>query len=120
MERYVPQPHSERAIRKKKKRPSMEDEVIPELALYVYMEFKDAAREDMLDLDTGALKYEHFRQLLRGTARTHWDAAIPDDGREPSDADFTTASRNGWTSTWSQRPTMYSNSISTFASSLIA
>ena len=65
----------------------MEDEVIPELALYLYMEFKDAAREDMLDLDTGVLKYEHFRQLLRGAARTHWDAAIPDE-REPSDANF--------------------------------
>ena len=44
-------------IRKKKKLPSIEEEVIPELALYVYMEFQDAAREDMIDLDTGALKY---------------------------------------------------------------
>ena len=33
MKRYVPQSHRERPIRKKKKLPSMEDEVIPELAL---------------------------------------------------------------------------------------
>ena len=87
MERFVPQPHGDKPIRKKKKLPSMEDEAIPELALYVFMEFQDAAREDMLDLDTGALKYEHFRQLLRGTARMHWDAAIPNEPN-PSDADF--------------------------------
>ena len=90
IERFVPQPYGDKPIRKKKKLPSMEDEVLPELALYVYMEFMDAAREDMLNLDTGALKYEHFRQLLRGTARMHWDAAIPDEP-SPSDADFDTS-----------------------------
>ena len=65
MERLVPLDVSERPIQKKKKLPSMDDEAMPELSQYVYVEFEDATREDMFNLNTAPLKYKHFRQLLR-------------------------------------------------------
>ena len=90
MERFVPQEDNTRPVRKKKKLPSMEDEAIAELALYVYVEFEDATRPDMFNPDTGPLKYEHFRQLLRGTARMHWDATLTEE-ENPSNEDFDTS-----------------------------
>ena len=56
MERFVPQEGDARPVRKKKKRPSIGDESITELSLYVYVEFKDATREEMFNLNTAPLK----------------------------------------------------------------
>ena len=104
MERFVPQEDDARPVRKKKKLPSIEDESIAELALYVYVEFEDATRADMFHLNTGPLRYEHFRQLLRGTARMHWDAAVPVE-ENPSTDDFD-ASVEEWLSQYMD-PTAY-------------
>jgi hypothetical protein len=48
----------------------------PEMACKVYEEFRDAAGDGRLHLDTGALKFEFFHQCLAGSTRSHWDAIV--------------------------------------------
>ena len=78
LERYVTVANDQ--VRRRVKAPSIEDEATPELALCVYHEFADICGSGRLHLSTGALKFEFFRQLLRGSARSHWDAAATEVG----------------------------------------
>ena len=48
----------------------------PELACKVMEEFNDIATATRLNLNTGELKFEFFRQCLGGAARSHWDVAV--------------------------------------------
>ena len=62
-------------VKRRLKCPVIEDQACPELALYINHEFMEAAGTTQLSLTTGALRFEFFRQVLKGTARSHWDAA---------------------------------------------
>ena len=62
-------------VKRRAKAPVIEDQSSPELALYVHHEFMDLAGTSQLSLTTGILRFEYFRQVLKGTAQTHWDAA---------------------------------------------
>ena len=48
----------------------------PELACKVMEEFNNIATATRLNLNTGELKFEFFRQCLGGAARLHWDVAV--------------------------------------------
>ena len=73
LERYVTVGGND--VRRRAKAPTIADEALPELALYVYQEFMDIAGQSRLSLTTGVTRFEFFRQVLMGTARSHWDAA---------------------------------------------
>ena len=45
-----------------------------ELTLAVIEEFRDICAQGRLDLSTGPIKYEKFRECLTGTARSDWDS----------------------------------------------
>ena len=63
-------------VKRKAKIPRIQDEVDPEHPLHVYLEFIDACSNNRLHLTTGPLKFEFFRLLLKGNARTQWDDAV--------------------------------------------
>ena len=62
-------------VRRRARCPLINNKVDPELACRVVEEFTDIATDSRLHLDTGALKFEFFRQCLAGQARSHWDVA---------------------------------------------
>jgi hypothetical protein len=74
LERYVDVGGNQ--VRRRVHVPVITNENDPEMACKVYEEFRDAAGDGRLHLDTGALKFEFFRQCLAGSARSHWDAIV--------------------------------------------
>ncbi len=76
LERYVTVGVND--VRRRSTAPMIEDEASPELALHVYMEFTDIVTTPRLDLSTGALKFEYWRQVLKGNSRTHCDSTAQD------------------------------------------
>ena len=64
-------------VRRRARCPVISSEVDPELACKVYEEFVDISQATRLSLTTGPLKFEFFRQVLRGQARSYWDAIVP-------------------------------------------
>ena len=59
-----------------------------ELILRLVKDYKDTWPAGRLGLNTGALRFEHFRQCLGGSVRDDWDAAR--DGLGTTMADFDT------------------------------
>ena len=74
LERYVAVAGND--VRRRARIPVLTDEVDPEFVLRTYDEFRDICDAARLSLGTGALKFEYFRQTLRGQARRHWDAVL--------------------------------------------
>ena len=64
------------------------DETDPEHACRTYDEFTDLTDAPRLGLNTGALKFEFFRQCMRGQARRHWDGVLGEIGAGRTNADF--------------------------------
>ena len=79
-------------VRRRARCPMINNENDPELACKVYEEFTDICTAERFDLNTGALKFEFFRQCLAGQARSHWDVAVanqPANGLNDFDAAIT-------------------------------
>ena len=72
-------------VRRRVSAPTMEDEIEPEVPLTIYHEIQDICGPSRLHLNTGVLKFEHFRQMLRGNSRTHWDEAAQEVGGTTND-----------------------------------
>ena len=89
LERYITDAHGNH-VRRRTRCPVMTNESDPELACKLYEEFCDLCRDTRLDLSTGPLKFEFFRQCLSGAARAKWDVAVAAGGAA-TNADFETA-----------------------------
>ena len=63
-------------VRRRARCPLINNENDAELACKVHEEFLDICTADRFDLNTGALKFEFFRQCMTGQARAHWDVAV--------------------------------------------
>ena len=78
LERYVDVAGN--AVRRRARCPLINNENEPELACRVYEEFVDVSGADRFNLNTGALKFEFFRQCMAGQARAYWDVAARNAG----------------------------------------
>ncbi len=78
LERYVTV--GANSVRRRAENPMMTNETDAEFACRVYEEFVDVCNNDRLHLNTGALKFEYFRQCLAGQARANWDREAADVG----------------------------------------
>ena len=67
-------------VRRRARCPMINNENDPELACKVYEEFRDISTTERLDLNSGPLKFEFFRQCMTGQARAHWDVAVANAG----------------------------------------
>ena len=74
LERYVTVAGND--VRRRARVPVITNEVEPELACRVYDEFRDVCAQERLNLTSGTLKFEFWRQCLAGQARNHWDAVV--------------------------------------------
>ena len=88
LERYVTVAGNN--VRRRAHCPLIANETDAELACKVYEEFQDISSQNRFHLNTGALKFEYFRQCLAGQARAHWDVAANNQADE-SDASFSAA-----------------------------
>ena len=79
LERYVTDAAGNH-VRRRTRCPVICNENDAELACKLYEEFNDICQDTRLDLNTGALKFEFFRQCLAGAARAHWDVAAAAQG----------------------------------------
>ena len=89
LERYVVDAAGNN-VRRRVRCPVISNESDPELACKVFEEFSDISADSHLDLSTGDLKFEFFRQCLGGSSRAHWDVAV-NNQVGTTDADFTLA-----------------------------
>ena len=85
LERYVTVGGND--VRRRAYVPIMRNELDPEHACRVFEEFVDVCKHGRLHLNTGALKFEYWRQCLQGQARSHWDV-IADDLPGTTNVDF--------------------------------
>lgn len=72
-------------LKKKKEIPVINSDDV-ELMLFVISEFKDASQATRLNLSTGPLKFEKFRECLTGAMRADWDEAR--EGKPETNAGF--------------------------------
>ena len=93
LERMVPGGVGNPANKRRATCPLISDSVDPEWVLKVVKEFNDTFPAGRLSLNTGALRFEYFRQLLSGGALRKWDVEANAVGT--SLGDFDTAI-TGW------------------------
>ena len=75
LERYVTVGGND--VKRRANVPMMVDEVDAESAYKTYEEFVDISIPARMHLNTGVLRFEIWRQCLKGQARRHWDAITP-------------------------------------------
>ena len=86
LERYVNVGGAQ--TRRRAQIPIVEDEEDPKVCCKLYKEFLDLIDASRLNLSTGALRFEFFRQCLRGGARDNWDSVLTDHGAGRGANDF--------------------------------
>ena len=108
LERHVPTGGAGGAtVRRRATMPVIGDEDDPELACKVFKEFQDLITQNRFHLNTGALRFEFWRQVLRGQARDNWDAVLTAHGAGRTANDFLTC-MNGWFANYMD-PTAFSD-----------